>query len=390
MAMNIGTPRLEDLLVPLLTSLSVAALSRTPPTTLLPLLSPILRQRVHVLSSSSSDPWLPLLCYDEKIAAKLEDLALSAEMEPHPISGQVEVDWEREAETRFQRIDTETLDAMVSIPKLSLSVKLVWCTNDPPGLDGPDGWRIGEVRAGEPVDYTWGTSSLSRAEEEFQLKYIQHVELQQDNSIVGIPLVPELEDDNVEDDSTYWAQYDETSPKTSATNTSQSPEAFKNGSSLDCGDDEFYKLYSSVQPALDNHDPDEAITNNDPGISRGPNQITNLLAPSRPIFPTTSQNNHQGRINGQTCSPPPFGNSYYSHMGPDASHNLNTAQITSKNGSDSQLKPPRETAITDYIRVSVKNMYSLACATGLDREGFEQIVLTEMKALHLMSVASES
>ncbi|CCU80810.1 unnamed protein product [Blumeria hordei] len=390
MAMTIGRPRLEDLLVPLLTSLSVAALSRTPPTTLLPLLSPILRQRVHVLSSSGSDPWLPLLCYDEKIAAKLEDLALSAEMEPHPISGQVEVDWESEAETRFRRIDTETLVALVSIPKLSLLVKLVWCTNDPPGLDGPDGWRIGEVRAGEPVDYTWGKSSLSRAEEEFQLKYIQHLESQQEDSNVGIPLAPELEDGNQEDECTYWAQYDKTPTKTSAASISQPPEAFKSDSSLDCGDDEFYKLYSSVQPALDNHDPDEAIANNLPGGSRGPEQITNLPAPSRPKFSTTSQNDHEGRINGQTHSPPPFGNPYYSHMRPDTSHNLSTRQITSKDRSDSQLKPLGETAITDYIRVSVKNMYSLACATGLDREGFEQILLTEMKALQLMSVASES
>src|SRR5271156_2420131 len=136
-------PSPRHLLPPLLASLPAAAVSPQPPTALLPLLSPILRQRVQLLSASTKDPWLPLLCYDPEKANRLAQIAQSDKFEPHPVSGEVEVDWESDVDLRYRRVDEETLEAYVSLREFDLSVKLLWCTGDEEG--GGDGWRIGEV-----------------------------------------------------------------------------------------------------------------------------------------------------------------------------------------------------------------------------------------------------
>src|SRR5271169_3321698 len=123
-------PSPRHLLPSLLASLPAAAVSSQPPTALLPLLSPILRQRVQLLSAATEDPWLPLLCYDPEKASKLSAIAQSDIFEPHPVSGEVEVDWNSEVETRFRRVDEETFEAYVSLREFELSVKLLWCTGD--------------------------------------------------------------------------------------------------------------------------------------------------------------------------------------------------------------------------------------------------------------------
>ncbi|TVY75973.1 hypothetical protein LSUE1_G006461, partial [Lachnellula suecica] len=138
----IGPPPVEALLTPLLASLPGASIASEPPTALLPLLSPILRQRAQLLSASSQEPWLPLLCWDSAKASQLQQAVRNERLEPHPVSGEVEVDWEYDVGLRYKRIDQETLQAMASLRELELDVKLVWCVGDE--LGGGDGWRIGE------------------------------------------------------------------------------------------------------------------------------------------------------------------------------------------------------------------------------------------------------
>ncbi|KAL9032118.1 MAG: hypothetical protein Q9180_006688, partial [Flavoplaca navasiana] len=73
--MSIPPPAAETLLPPLLACLPTAFASTRPPPALLPLLSPILRQRVQLLSGSTSSPsdsWLTKLTWDP---TKAEGLA---------------------------------------------------------------------------------------------------------------------------------------------------------------------------------------------------------------------------------------------------------------------------------------------------------------------------
>ena len=88
-------PDSRQLLPPLLACLPTAFVSPRPPPALLPLLSPLLRQRLNFLSSGSAsrgDGWLPLLSWDAERAAKLTPIVEHMELEPHPVSGEVEMD----------------------------------------------------------------------------------------------------------------------------------------------------------------------------------------------------------------------------------------------------------------------------------------------------------
>lgn len=199
-----NTPQIELLLSPLLASLPAAAAAPEPPKALLPLLSPILRQRVQLLSGASSDPWLPLLCYDSSKAPQLEKAVRNERLEPHPVSGEVEVDWDAEVYVRYKRVDEETLQALVSLADLGLNVRLVWCVNDEVG--GGDGWRIGEVSVLDKAESSWGASSISAAEDLFESTThtsTQHLSAATDGNTLLTP-------DEGDDDDDYWAQYDKT------------------------------------------------------------------------------------------------------------------------------------------------------------------------------------
>src|ERR1700722_5722616 len=103
MVMYIPPPAPRDLLPPLLACLPTAFASSRPPPALLPLLSPILRQRVQLLSCES---WLPLLCWDAHAASKLPGIIENIQLEPPPVSGEVEL---RDVETiQYRRLDPET------------------------------------------------------------------------------------------------------------------------------------------------------------------------------------------------------------------------------------------------------------------------------------------
>lgn len=126
----IPPPSPPELLTPLLPALTAAAASKEPADAVLPLLSPILRQRVKFLAPSSSEPWLRLLCYDTGKAAKLAEIVVNPALEPHPVSGEVEVDWDYDSETRFRRVDSETLQALVLLKELGLTFQLLYCVGD--------------------------------------------------------------------------------------------------------------------------------------------------------------------------------------------------------------------------------------------------------------------
>ena len=280
-------PSLEQLLVPLLATLPSAAVSPQPPAALLPLLSPILRQRVQLLSSADGDPWLPLLCYDAAKVPGLVKVAKDESLEPHPVSGEVEVDWEAQVETKYRRLDEETLQALVTLQDLGLSVKLVWCVNDEAG--GGDGWKIGEVGVTDKTNTSWGEPSILTAESAFRtLTAEQPITHPNAN---GISLHTPAEDEDEDDD--YWAQYDKTPGHTPAPKASPAPAA-----RLDSADeDSYYAQYATVQPAMDNHDPDEAKQNGDVETSLGRDEITrelqSSLSPQRSTPPSDSPDDPQ-------------------------------------------------------------------------------------------------
>lgn len=374
-------PNLEQLLVPLLSSLPSAAACPQPPTALLPLLSPILRQRVQLLSSADADPWLPLLCYDATKVTGLEKVARNQSLEPHPVSGEVEVDWEAQVETRYKRIDEETLQAQVTLEELGLSVKLVWCVNDEAG--GGDGWRIGDVGVPDKAGSSWGESSITVAESAFQTSTPQQTEAH--GSTNGNNLLTPTEDEDEDDD--YWAQYDKTPGHTPAPQASPGPPA-----QAGPGDeDSYYSQYASVQPAMDNHDPDEAQQNGEVETSLGRDEITrelqSVISPANPEFNEPQApwseappfidgtHNGNGEVNGMAHPRP---------SSSQGSSGSDTVARLERRAAQSSARGQSEIGIKQHISSSMKSLYRLAKVGGIDREEFERLVRTELDCLSLM------
>lgn len=382
MSTPITTPPTQELLSPLLSSLPAAAVSPEPPAALLPLLSPILRQRVKLLSGSSSDPWLSLLCYDSAQLDRLKQIAQNDRLEPHPVSGEVEVDWESEVALRYKRLDEETLHAFAGLQELDLDVKLVWCTGDAEG--GPDGWRIGEVTAlnGAVVDASKGSKTIADAEDVFESQGPAQP------ATTGTNDHNANEEEDEEDDDDYWAQYDNTSSAQTPAR-SPAPDRHEASNGTATNDEEYYAQYGNVQPAMDNHDPDEERENGDVESTLGDSELASKIRREMDGHPELSSSSLVWDMPSNDFKDPP-----YPH---DSSHDIAQPRAVSpgsSSGGDMVDKLEKsaagasdsqsEIAIKQHISMSVKSLFRLARAGGIDREEFKRQIRTELDCLEIL------
>ncbi|EKD16276.1 uncharacterized protein L3040_009491 [Drepanopeziza brunnea f. sp. 'multigermtubi'] len=394
-------PRTEEVLTPLLASLPAASISPSPPTALLPKLSPILRQRVQILSSTGQEPWLPLLCYDAANAPKLEQVVKNEAFEPHPVSGEVELDWDN-VQARYKRVDEETLQCTISLFEIQLSVRLIWCVNDEMG--GGDGWRIGEVNVLDTDTATaseeiWGQSSIPDAERAFETSKAQGNpnSFKRTNGTNSV-LTPEAEKEEEDDDDDYWAQYDNTPARTPGPQR-RSPAPQNMSMDVDgvakthSAEDEasYYAQYSSVQPAMDNHDPDEAQQNGDIESSLGKDEVTHELQQHLTPQPhlhselhstaaAWSEDNltvYQDAQRAEGLAQPRPGSSA-------GSSGSDTVARLEQRAAASAVREQSEVGIKQHIGTSVKSLYRLAKVAGIDRREFERVIRTELDCLGLM------
>jgi hypothetical protein len=365
--------RLQPLLGPLLASLPAASASPQPPAALLPLLSPILRQRVQLLSTSNTDPWLPLLCYDASKHTKLSAAAQSEYLEPHPVSGEVEV-YGDEIIVRYKRVDAETLQALVSLHDIALSVRLVWCVGDE--LGGGDGWRIGEVFPVEESAYSWGAATITEAEHTFSQSSNVYLSTNGNGNSLHTP------DEDEDDDDDYWNQYDKTPGHTPAPKHSPAPPAMGGGS--EGGDDAYYAQYETVQPAMDNHDPDEAQEHGIVESSLGDDAVTMSLHESISTSEQTpwSHTHDVGGLDGASSSG--LGLAQPRPSSSAGSSGSETVERLERRAEQEGRRGQSEVGVKQHISTSVKSLYRLAKVAGIEREEFERLVRTELDVLSLM------
>ena len=163
----ITSPNPRELLPPLLACLPTSFFSPKPPPALLPLLSPLLRQRVSLLAGSGnspSDSWLLLLNWNAERAAKLPEVVERVQIEPHPVSGEVELADLKNI--KFRRLDSETLHSRLEIEEFELLAIYLFCLGD--GQPGGEeaGWKLAELRSLEDLeDGTEWFSSIDEANE---------------------------------------------------------------------------------------------------------------------------------------------------------------------------------------------------------------------------------
>lgn len=384
----IPPPAPAELLTPVLPALTAAAVSKEPADAVLPLLAPILRQRVKFLAPTSSDPWLRLLCYDSGKAAKLAEIVSGPALEPHPVSGEVEVDWDYDSETRFRRLDSETLQALVVLKELGIAFQLLYCVGDAEG--GGDGWRIGDVTIpapSSPFAIFGDATTIADAEENFaKNKTTKQPPAIQTNGGAN-------EEEEEEDDG-YWDRYDATPARTPAQKHSPAPQSYSGGPSLTSGasqtkkdeedDADYYAQYDQIQPAMDNHDPDEeaAVEQLAPpplGMGSAPEQrpLTDGSFDIR-SSPGGSDGGAPNRVDRDRISEGLL------HPRPESSASSNGSQTVAKLEEEAGKREHTEFGVKQHISRSVRSLFQLSRASGIEREEFERIVQRELDLLGMM------
>lgn len=377
----INPPVPRELLPPLLACLPLAFVSPRPPPAILPLLSPVLRQRVQFLTSVSTSPndsWLSLLCWDSEKAERLQRIIDGATFEPHPVSGEIELS--DDIPVAYKRIDDETLRSRVLVPEYSLAVIYLWCPTDEQG--GGRGWRVAELlpREGPAEDEGNWAFSIGEANEQAKDKLFDDVLGSND----GDGQATENGDQNKtgaeeeDDDDDYWAQYDATPGRTPGVKTP----APAGGSSLrPTGQSEtsYFSQYADVQPAMDNHDPEEEQPEIGPSSLNG-DILANLLR--RQISGTDPTDVPRTNGYAQGDAPSEDAARRLSHPRPDSTSS-NHSDAVARLETEAASQSTYEVGVKQHIGTSIKSLFRLAKATGMSRADFQALVQTEVDLLHL-------
>ena len=386
MVQYIPPPDCRSLLPSLLACLPTAFVSPRAPPALLPLLSPILRQRVQLLaatSSSPSDSWLPLLCWESEPAKRLVDIVSESDaFELHPVSG--EIDFGDVEAISYRRLDEETLQAQAKVTDLGLIIVYLWCHGDQEG--GGNGWRVSEVRPVEEDNKVatrhWCrtiTEADEKAQEDMMNEAIRQGEIHSamygmNNSDPTVDDEQEEEEEEEEDgdDDDYWAQYD----KTPATQGSLTSPSHPNKHMSTASDAEYFDRYAQVQPEMDNDDPSEDRGAMGESTLKGDVMASSIGRESGPDH-TLSYGTYvlpdgvgaaiaDEGINHPTASPP---------AGPAAVSRLEES---------AEFQSVAEVAVKQHVSTSIKSLFRLCRRSGVERSDFDRMVRTELETLSML------
>lgn len=278
-------------------------------------------------------------------------------------------------EVGYKRVDEETLQALVRLREFELGVKCVWCVNDEAG--GGDGWRIGEVLVlEEERQEDWGVRSIELAEAGFASTNRNAAQASK------VPVSKREEEEEEDDD--YWAQYDNTPAQTPGPNDTRhnrsSNDNVRNGKGA-TDEDEYYAQYASVQPAMDNHDPDEAQENGHVESSLGKEEVTSHYQAQ-----LSSPHDSELRKEPEAWEEAQKVEDLVLHPRPSSSQSSGSDTVAKleKLAQDGNNRESSELGIKQHIGTSVKSLWRLAKVVGMEREEFERIVRTELDLLGMM------
>lgn len=398
------TPEPRDLLPPLLACLPTTFVSPRPPPALLPLLAPILRQRVSYLSGSSnqSGGWIRLLSWDAHRGAKLPSIVEHLELEPHPVSGEVELD--DPSAIKYRRPDSETLHARLELGQFDLAPVYVWCETDEHGGTGP-GWKLTELRSLEDVDDGEGWfDTVGEANNEHSTRAAAVAEPAQAGNRLPTPQSTNQQPNDDLDDDDYWAAYDQTPGRTPAQRSPAPPAtasaALASARARGQSDADYYNRYGSeVQPALDAHDPDEkhpeAGDSTLNGTSQRPRSTQQQAPPpyaepevqvdtradwEKALYPNGRPGAHDSAIATAMDQSRHSSLEMPRPISPTSSH----SSVEKLEEQAERMSDRAEMGIKQHIATDIKSLFRLARSVGMDRREFERIVRTELDLLALM------
>lgn len=416
MSSTIPTPDVDTLLPPLLAHLPIAASSPAPPSTLLPLLSPILRQRVTLLAnspdssvSSPADSWLALLTWSSDAGSNLAHKLAEQDFSPHPNSGEIECENEL---VGTRRTDEETLKARVALPDAGVEVVYVWVSAVEDKDEGA-GWRVHELRLLSELPDAEKTQewyqTVQAAEDEFSRRNstastatvkpssTPPVKAQYSPPMTAASARPTYpypqaaghcagatsDSDITEDDDDYWDMYDRTPARTPAVKSHAQP----SGPS----EDEYFAQYASVEPALDHSSAEEEkqAPHEPSHIHHSSYHRVEEVQPPELIAQPIPLNQQQRPL--PPSSPPT------SITPPLKTHSPIPQSPTHSHSSIDELEraasrqTQAETAVRQHIATTVKSMWRLARMTGgMDLDEFRGVVEREVGVLGMLEEEQEA
>lgn len=305
------------------------------------------------------------------------------DLEPHPVSGELELEEVRPA--KYRRLDEETMQAKLEVDQFEILPVYVWCDKDDHGGTEP-GWKLADLRTSEDNedDAEW-FDSQPEANDAARI----HSSTGQQSSVPQVETIQASEDDD------YWNAYD----KTDEERTTAEPSAAAGAKTTDA---DYYARYGEeVQPAMDSHDPDEA--DGAPGQStlNGDSllQAESARAPSsqaiaeqadylRSLQPHSSwkpqdsafQTAMEQSINGEQelSMPRP--------ISPSGSHSSidKLEERAAKMSTRSDSSDRAQLSIQQHISTDIKSLFRLAKANGMSRTDFSDIVQRELGVLSIL------
>jgi hypothetical protein len=381
MADQIPIPDPQELLPPLLACLPLSAFSSRPPPSLPPLLTPILRQRLHVLSSGSASEqssWLPLLNWNRDEGAKLTTVLGEVSFEPHPVSGELEI--EDPEEVQYRRLDSETLHARFKLEQFKLLATYLWCMAD--ANNGGKYWRLSELKYlhGNENDESW-SKTMEAAESSFKER-VKKPSAPTTNGLTPNGVADKKTVTDEDDDDAYWAAYDRdpgrTPAKTYPAPSSLRQNLFQRVSSSN--ELEYFNRYGSeVQPAMDPYDPSEDVAAD-----------STLNHHSREFVDVSKEHNGNGMMESNGAIDVQHPAELVISV-PDTPFHPRPLSSSSKSSVDKLEKQAEheaqaEIGIKQHISTDIKSLYRLARSAGISREEFDRIVHTELELLPLMDL----
>ncbi|RMZ78522.1 hypothetical protein DV737_g3799, partial [Chaetothyriales sp. CBS 132003] len=364
----IYAPDPHALLAPVLACLPTAFASARPPPALLPLLSPILRQRLQV-SLDPRDNWLKLLCWDPDRAEILKDNVENSIFEPHPVSGEIEIG-EIES-TTYKRLDDETLKCQIQLEDWAFTPIFLWCSGDDEGR----GWKLAEILPAPETDDSW-SASIAEANESANERIIEEALEEADAAQPGQDASLSRNEDD------YWAQYDQTPSRTplqkSSVATGRQP----------ASDADYYAQYGKVQPAMDNHDPDEEVANvtearlNGHVLAASMGRLSGRPAEREPA-PYHASRDHAEEADGAYRAEQDNDVEVLQPV-PDSPRSKGSSGAIARLEDEAERYNASEVGIRQHIGTSMKSMYRLAKSVGMERDEFERIVNRELETLSIL------
>jgi len=304
------------------------------------------------------------------------------QIEPHPVSGEVEI--EDVNEIQYRRVDPETLHCRLHVEEFNLLPIYLWCMGD--GQGGGSGWRLAELRTLEDKnDGSEWQGSVQDAD-----RNVSHGQKSPSSNAANRgPREAKAEPD---DDDDYWAAYDRTPGRTPA-KRSPAPAANKSNSSVQLPTTSelayFARYMAEVQPAMDPDDPSQQ------GIGSGESTLNGntFTAGTREVHHNPNGITI-GSSSGYEPQQPAFSGGSIRPV--DAEdiilHPRPSSSSSSTSGSVDRLEreaashSQAEVGIKQHISTDIKSLYRLARSAGIDRVEFERIVKTELEVLSMMDV----